>query len=256
MFRRPALRAIMPMSRANSMKIVGWLYVYARPWHPCSRVMRTTSCGSTSMPSTFRPGTEQGMIWGASQRRKTSDANFKDLPCIEMLKGLGDDSPAIPVRQRALPPEESNFRILGRRTCGKHRLNRFVAALGHDESVREEAVTAVVNHHIVRHVIVERHALKAVDGFDGRIQLQTDNRRPAEARSRFAPPRPQPPESGHLCRVNGRSVFRDFGEIRHWEIGILAFGNKHPIAQSKSRDVHPAPLRQDRVLGRRDERLL
>src|SRR5439155_25689163 len=80
--------------------------------------------GSNLSQLAFRPGTEQGMIWGASQRRKTSDANFKDLPCIEMLKGLGDDSPAIPVRQRALPPEESNFRILGRRTCGKHRLNR------------------------------------------------------------------------------------------------------------------------------------
>ena len=54
MFISPAFRAAIPMSRANSMKIVGWLYVYARPWQPCSRVIFTTSSGSTSIPSTFR----------------------------------------------------------------------------------------------------------------------------------------------------------------------------------------------------------
>src|SRR5713226_2239981 len=119
-----------------------------------------------------------------------------------MLKRLRDDSPSIPVRKRVFPTEQSNFRVLCRRTCSEDRLNWLVTALGHDERVREEAVAAVVDHHIVRHVIVKRDTLEAVDGFEGRFQANMNNRRPAEARSRFAPRTPEPPESSHLGRMN------------------------------------------------------
>src|SRR5207245_10945116 len=99
-----------------------------------------------------------------------------------MLKCLRDGSPAIPVRQRVFPTEQSNFRVLGRRARSEQRLDWLVPALGHDEGIREEAVAAIVDQHITRHVSVERDAFKAVDGFVGRLRANTTNMRPADER--------------------------------------------------------------------------